>query len=151
MLDELEAITSYRDGITSQHQTPHTSNLNVTKDRRRRPAQDAAVAPRLAWQGRVRVLKGTWAAAAGGRLVEGAAPATGKKQEAKGKAARVVAATGPLCDPPPVPPKLVIDNDDGRPSIDRRSNSAVWRSPEIPSPSPLTRPKQFPLGTFPDD
>jgi hypothetical protein len=102
MLGELEAITSLKGELRD-------IIINVTKDdgdgrRRTRLLRSIGLASRVG------VLKNL--AVAARTLSEGAAPATGKKQEAKGKAARV-AATGRFATPP-VPPKLVIDNDDGR-------------------------------------
>jgi hypothetical protein len=99
MLDELGAITAHlgelRDFI-----------IDATKEdadgrRRTRLLRSIGLASRVG------VLKNL--AAAARTLGDTAAPAGGKKVEAKGKAARV-AATGRFATPP-VPPKLVIDNE----------------------------------------
>jgi hypothetical protein len=100
MLAELEAITSLKGELRD-------IIINVTKDdgdgRRR-----TWLLRSIGLASRVRVLKDL--AAAARTLGDGAALAAGgKKQEAKGKAARV-AATGRFATPP-VPPKLVIDNE----------------------------------------
>jgi hypothetical protein len=101
MLAELEAITSHSDELRA-------AILDATKDdgdgRRR-----ARLLRLIDLPSRAIVLKDLAAAA---RTLGDAAPAPGgKKEEAKGKAAKV--ATSGRFATPPVPPKLIVNNEPG--------------------------------------